>query len=158
MVVPQGMENSSAPLRIYLVEQLLFPAWSLCFPSYLRKKKDIRKIQENNCDWNFADLLGKINTISDSVWYIIYHSRNLKLMNSQAPSSLKCVAQFPRADSKQTEREACWKATRRACVLFQGNMKCPILTASEGENYPPASSCHILDLLEVSWKARRQHF
>jgi len=42
-------------------------------------------------------------------------------MNSQVPSSLKCVAQFPRADRKWREHVVCWKASR-ACVFLEEYM------------------------------------
>lgn len=146
-----------APLSIYLVQQPLLPPWSLSFPSYFRKKRRSGKSRKIKCDWNFPFLLWRINTIPDSASYIFYLSRNLNSMNSQVRSSLKCVAQFLRADRKWTEHGVCWKASR-ACELLEEYVKCPILTASEGENSPPFQSRHIPDLLEVSWKAIGQYF
>lgn len=116
VVVPQGMENTH--LQHWVCTRTIpLSSMKSVSPLLSQKEKDIRKIQENNRDWNFADFLGKLNIIPDSDWYIIYHSTDLKLMDSQVPSSSKDVAQFPRADRKWTEREACWKATqKRMCT------------------------------------------
>lgn len=124
--LPQGLYLKAWKTLIciteYAVEQSLFPAWNLCFPSYLRKKRTSGKSRKII----MTEILeGKVNITPDCDWYIVYHSINLKLMNSQVPSSLKCVAQFPRADRKWTEREECWKVPQKSMCTSPGEHEVP---------------------------------
>lgn len=113
VVVPQGMENTH--LHHWVCSRTIpLSSMQSVFSILSQKEKDIRKIQENNRDWNFADFLGKVNIIPEIDWCLIYHSTDLKLTNAQVPSSLQHVAQFPRADRKWTEREDCWKSTQKS--------------------------------------------
>lgn len=114
--LPQGLYLKAWKTLIctteYAVEQSLFPAWNLCFPSYLRKKRTSEKSRKIIVT---EILQGKVNIILDCDWYIVYHSINLKLMNSQV---LKMCCSIPQGWQKMDRTWGVLKSSPEEHVYF----------------------------------------